>query len=267
MRQLIGPATRPSRAARHATRLAAAILLVAAVLPGAVSAGGSPISKKLTLCVTVIGDPDVTVSTILQGFGATRVGQMRGVNIVTMSSGVNGVATPGPDLFCGASLGETVIGLSSGDWFYGGQGDDYVTDLTGATFVGNAGNDFVTNFTAGSFQGSMGADYVTTMNPAVSTVSFFGGSGGDYVTTLSNGTFYGDDGVDYVSAMANGSFNAGAGNDYVTTQNNGGFYGEADDDSVTTLNGGFFDGGTGNNTVGTVNNFPGCANVSNYTCL
>lgn len=163
--------------------------------------------------------------------------------------------TPGVDVVCGFDGNDRVEGLSEGDLFLGGAGDDHMTGddrrtlLKDATFVGGAGNDFVMFMRGETFDGGAGNDTVGFLYGG----TFNGDAGDDHVSFLRGGTFNGDAGNDSVFRLGTGTFNGGAGNDIVGRLEGVGlatFNGGAGDDHVGSLEGGTFNGGAGSDTVG-----------------
>ncbi|MDQ3677681.1 MAG: hypothetical protein M3401_12910 [Actinomycetota bacterium] len=133
--------------------------------------------------------------------------------------------TPGVDVVCGFDGNDRVEGLSEGDVFLGGAGDDVVTGddrttvrLEGGTFVGGAGDDRVDSLQRGTFDGGAGSDFVMFMRGG----TFDGGPGNDTVGFLYGETFNGGAGGDHVSFLRGGTFNGGPGTDTVFQRGLGG---------------------------------------------
>jgi Ca2+-binding RTX toxin-like protein len=109
-----------------------------------------------------------------------------------------------PDLICGFGGNDTITFASSGN---------YDTDRTvreGDVFLGGEGNDSLYQYTRnGVFYGGPGEDYVSEVHGP-----FYGGSGNDSVRVVWGGTFYGEDGDDYAQSISSGgTFHGGPGND------------------------------------------------------
>jgi hypothetical protein len=148
-------------------------------------------AQQLDGCIAAINDPLYTRSTMpgLMGFanaaaietaitnGTLVVWIANGAGVITGSNGANG---NGQDLFCGDSNDNQVATLdsdaSSQDYFFGGAGNDSVTNhMWFSTVYGGPGNDYVA--------------YIDERS------HFYGGPGTDTYGTLSADSFF-DQGVD-----------------------------------------------------------------------
>lgn len=164
-------------------------------------------SYDLNACVTAINDPLYTRDTI-----ATKIRNPNGTSRFADGNALQAAITAGtiylyvangpgqiydgsrgnsPDLICGDSNNNSVPALDSDtgsrDTFFGGAGDDTVTNSWLSDFYGGLGNDSVGSLTESSyFDGGPGNDFVTTLSGGA---IFDGGPGTDYVTTNSGGTF------------------------------------------------------------------------------
>ena len=164
-------------------------------------------SYDLNACVTAINDPQYTRDTI-----ATTIKNINGTTKYANGDALQAAITAGtiylyvatgpgqiydggrsnsPDLICGDSNDNSVPNLdsdtSSYDYFFGGAGNDSVTNSWLSKFYGGPGNDSVGSLTESSyFDGGPGNDFVTTLSGGA---TFDGGPGSDYVTTNSGGTF------------------------------------------------------------------------------
>jgi Ca2+-binding RTX toxin-like protein len=87
-------------------------------------------------------------------------------------------ATAGPDVFCGFGGDDDIgysVNLDEGDIFFGGAGNDRVTNTNNGTFFGEAGNDRVgLNVPGGTFNGGEGNDSVTVNEGTISNVEQVG---------------------------------------------------------------------------------------------
>jgi len=87
-------------------------------------------------------------------------------------------ATAGPDVFCGFGGDDDIgysVNLDEGDIFFGGAGNDRVTNTNNGTFLGEAGNDRVgLNVPGGTFNGGEGNDSVTVNEGTISNVEQVG---------------------------------------------------------------------------------------------
>jgi hypothetical protein len=148
-------------------------------------------AQQLDACIAAINDPLYTRSTLpgLMNFasaaaietaitnGTLVVWVASGAGVITGSNGANG---NGQDLFCGDSNDNQVATLdsdaSSQDYFFGGAGNDSVTNhMWFSTVYGGPGDDYVA--------------YVDERS------HFYGGPGNDTYGTLSADSFF-DQGVD-----------------------------------------------------------------------
>ena len=148
-------------------------------------------AQQLDACIAAINDPLYTRSTLpgLMNFasaaaietaitnGTLVVWVANGAGVITGSNGANG---NGQDLFCGDSNDNQVATMdsdaSSQDYFFGGAGNDSVTNhMWFSTVYGGPGNDYVA--------------YVDERS------HFYGGPGTDSYGTLSSDSFF-DQGVD-----------------------------------------------------------------------
>ena len=190
-------------------KLAVVGLAVAALALSNISAANADVANSydLNACVTAINDPLYTRDTI-----ATKIRNPNGTSRFADGNALQAAITAGsiylyvangpgqiydgsrgnsPDLICGDSNNNSVPALdsstSSRDTFFGGAGDDTVTNSWLSDFYGGPGNDSVSNLTESSyFDGGPGNDFVTTLSGGA---TFDGGTGTDYVTTNSGGTF------------------------------------------------------------------------------
>lgn len=184
-------------------------------------------SYDLNACVTKINDPLYTRDTI-----ATSIRNPNGTSRFANGDALQTAITAGtiylyvangpgqiydgnrgnsPDLICGDSNDNSVGNMdsdtSSRDTFFGGAGNDTVTNSWLSDFYGGPGNDSVSNLTESSyFNGGSGNDFVTTLSGGA---TFDGGTGTDYVTTNSGGTFnQGADDVTAPTVTSSASFSA-----------------------------------------------------------
>lgn len=198
-------------------KLTAIGLLVSALSLSNISAVHADVANSLDLnaCVTAINDPLYTRDTI-----ATKIRNPNGTSRFADGNALQAAITAGtiylyvangpgqiydggrgnaPDLICGDGNNNSVPALdsdtSSRDTFFGGAGDDTVTNSWLSDFYGGPGNDSVGSLTENSyFDGGPGNDFVTTLSGGA---TFDGGTGTDYVTTNSGGTF--NQGIDDVT--------------------------------------------------------------------
>ncbi len=198
-------------------RFSAISLIAAALVTSQLSSAHADVANSydLNACVTAINDPQFTRDTI-----ATTIKNINGTTKYANGDALQAAITAGtiylyvangagqiydgsrgnsPDLICGDSNNNSVPVLdsdtSSYDYFFGGAGDDSVTNSWLSKFYGGPGNDSVGTLTESSyFDGGPGNDFVTTLSGGA---TFDGGTGTDYVTTNSGGTF--NQGVDDVT--------------------------------------------------------------------
>ena len=198
-------------------KFSAISLIAAALLTSQLSSAHADVTNSydLNACVTAINDPQFTRDTI-----ATTIKNINGTTKYANGDALQAAITAGtiylyvangpgqiydgsrgnsPDLICGDSNNNSVPVLdsdtSSYDYFFGGAGDDSVTNSWLSKFYGGPGNDSVGTLTESSyFDGGPGNDFVTTLSGGA---TFDGGTGTDYVTTNSGGTF--NQGVDDVT--------------------------------------------------------------------
>lgn len=211
------------------SKLAVIGLLIAALTLSNISVARADVTNSydLTACVTAINDPLYTRDTI-----ATKIRNPNGTSRFADGNALQAAITAGtiylyvangpgqiydgsrgnsPDLICGDSNNNSVPALdsdtSSRDTFFGGAGDDTVTNSWLSDFYGGLGNDSVSNLTESSyFDGGPGNDFVTTLSGGA---TFDGGTGTDYVTTNSGGTFnQGLDDVTPPTITSSASFSA-----------------------------------------------------------
>jgi hypothetical protein len=199
-------------------KLSAIILIAHALVSSQLSPARADVSNSFDLnaCVTAINDPQFTRDTI-----ATSIRNPNGTSKYANGDALQSAITAGtiflyvangpgriydggrgnsPDLICGDSNDNSVGNLDSDtnsrDTFFGGAGDDTVTNSWLSDFYGGPGNDSVSNLTESSyFDGGTGVDFVTSLSGAA---IFDGGPGADYVTNNSGGTF--NQGADDVTA-------------------------------------------------------------------
>ena len=192
-------------------------MIAAALVTSQLSSAHADVANSydLNACVTAINDPQFTRDTI-----ATTIKNINGTTKYANGDALQAAITAGtiylyvangagqiydgsrgnsPDLICGDSNNNSVPVLdsdtSSYDYFFGGAGDDSVTNSWLSKFYGGPGNDSVGTLTESSyFDGGPGNDFVTTLSGGA---TFDGGTGTDYVTTNSGGTF--NQGVDDVT--------------------------------------------------------------------
>ena len=132
-----------------------------------------------------------------------------------------GQLTSGNDVICGFAGNDQILPdgseagvLRAGDIFLGGNGSDYVQEITGGIFNGGGGNDTVSGMGGGTFNG---------------------GDGNDSVWIVFRGTFNGGDGNESVGFVVFGTFNGGDGCDTVAVDTNqGGTVDLGDQSSCTT---------------------------------
>jgi Ca2+-binding RTX toxin-like protein len=203
----------------------AAMLAGAMALSGvaqAKSIGGSADAKCQQLAIKTLGP----------GFNPadyTFVGGTEGTDNFTEDNASS-------EVFCGFGGDDSVYGLSAGDIFLGGDGNDSITNINYGTFYGGAGDDSIARVNYGTFYGGAGNDIVGDTNEG----TFYGGAGNDQVLGPNYRTFYGGPGDDFVS-FNDGTFYGGAGNDRVDVNGRvGTFYGEAGNDQVVGRNEGTF---------------------------
>jgi hypothetical protein len=170
--------------------IAGLITLISSLLPTSAHAVLTA-AQQLDACIAAINDPLYTRSTLpgLMNFASTAaietaitngtlvVWVANGAGVITGSNSANG---NGQDLFCGDSNDNQVATMdsdsSSQDYFFGGAGNDSVTNhMWFSTVYGGPGNDYVA--------------YVDERS------HFYGGPGTDTYGTLSSDSFF-DQGVD-----------------------------------------------------------------------
>jgi hypothetical protein len=195
-------------------------LIVAAISVSNLSTARAVVTNSFDLnaCITAINDPqftrDTLATTMRNPDGTQRYANGDALQAAITAGSINlyvangpglifdggGSRQDAPDLYCGDSNDNTVNNLdsntSSRDHFFGGAGNDTVTNSWLSDFYGGPGNDSVSNLTESSyFDGGTGVDFVTSLSGAA---IFDGGPGADYVTNNSGGTF--NQGADDVTA-------------------------------------------------------------------
>jgi hypothetical protein len=141
---------------KRLTLALAAGALVAAMVPDVASAANPP--------CTVVGTP--------------------GNDTFATGSGYGGTVIPADAVVCGGKGNDTIYGPSPfTGTFYGGQGDEYVSLLSGGTVLGGQGDDFVYAMYSGTFDAGLGDDRVCYLGGG----TYNGGAGTDSVASIDPG--------------------------------------------------------------------------------
>ena len=170
-------------------KLAVVGLLAAAISVSNLSTAIAVVSNTLDLnaCISAINDPqftrDTLATTMRNPDGSQRYANGDALQSAITAGSINlyvangpglifdggGSRQDAPDLYCGDSNDNSVNNLdsntSSRDHFFGGAGNDTVTNSWLSDFWGGPGNDSVGGLSENSyFNGGPGTDYVTSNN-------------------------------------------------------------------------------------------------------
>ena len=168
--------------------------------------------------------------------------------------GEEGADLVGSPLNYGIYNGWTYVSYSSDGMldgrFFGGDGQDHVSQLAGGEFLGQDGHDSVHQLSGGSFFGGDGMDSISHPHSSETGLMtgghFYGEGDSDWAERVAGGTVVGGDGNDLVESISQASFEGMSGDDTVFGMEHGAnFHGGSGNDQVDSMSDGNYDGGTG----------------------